>query len=308
MSGKDRASMHLPESTREKTNSLRAISPNTVFLMACMYHAGGMASAKELCGLSSNYKGKKSIAEMKQDGLAIEYRSADNYILTNKGRALLGHAPLEELDEIEAEILGAIQPDGYIYFIRSDNLVKIGYSTNPVDRLHTLQIGSPVELTLVAAFPAHMEEEREIHALLQEFREHGEWFTWCEPIEKMIETHSLSAEKNFFPTTTALTEIFNQKNLRTEEADKKNFLTAEQEASWSLLASAGIGDPTRTNLAKQHPPEYIAGHIEAARKEKIKTGLLIHRMRAGDPVPEKPADPDDASRYRDGDYAKYIRN
>ena len=53
------------------------------------------------------------------------------------------------------------------------------------------------------------------------------------------------------------------------------------------LHRAGIHRPTDEKLARlSHvTPEYIRAHVEQAKKEHIRTGLLVHRIRCGDPAP-----------------------
>lgn len=77
---------------------------------------------------------------------------------------------------------------GFVYFIGPEALfcrdqwseaakVKIGFTRNaPEYRLHTLQCGSPVHLTLLAYIDGPVELERAFHGAFAELRSHGEWF------------------------------------------------------------------------------------------------------------------------------------
>lgn len=58
----------------------------------------------------------------------------------------------------------------------SDCAIKFGFSTDPLARLETLRIGSPVLLRLVAVSEGPKELERCIHMICRPDRMHGEWF------------------------------------------------------------------------------------------------------------------------------------
>ena len=66
--------------------------------------------------------------------------------------------------------------EGYVYFIESAGLVKIGWSEEPEARLATLRIASATPTALIAAIPGSPLLEREIHDEYAEYRCHGEWF------------------------------------------------------------------------------------------------------------------------------------
>lgn len=65
-----------------------------------------------------------------------------------------------------------------VYFIAALELdrVKIGYSLNPKARLVDLQMGAPVELTLLKSTPGGAAEERSLHERFSAHRTRGEWF------------------------------------------------------------------------------------------------------------------------------------
>ena len=73
------------------------------------------------------------------------------------------------------------------------------------------------------------------------------------------------------------------------------------------LHQAGIFEPTATDLARlPHVTlRYVQAHASKARRDKIDTGLLIHRIRSRDPLPE---DPDNRNRYISGEYAEFIKH
>lgn len=66
----------------------------------------------------------------------------------------------------------------FIYAIinRHDNVVKIGFSSDPQKRLSQLQIGTVHPLEILMTFAADSTVEREIHNKLAKYRRSGEWF------------------------------------------------------------------------------------------------------------------------------------
>lgn len=68
--------------------------------------------------------------------------------------------------------------DGFVYFIQPEGggLIKIGWAKDPDARRTLLQCGSPVKLKLCRAQPGAMEDEKSLHRIFAELREHGEWF------------------------------------------------------------------------------------------------------------------------------------
>lgn len=63
-----------------------------------------------------------------------------------------------------------------IYFIKSKNHVKIGYSKNPEERLAELQTGNPIRLKLLATFPGDAKTEKGLHEAFAKYHWQGEWF------------------------------------------------------------------------------------------------------------------------------------
>jgi hypothetical protein len=70
--------------------------------------------------------------------------------------------------------------DGYVYAIKRDDRVKIGWSMNPTRRAAELRCGE-----LVGCVKATPAQERELHLLLSRYRIEGEWFHWCKAVEKL---------------------------------------------------------------------------------------------------------------------------
>lgn len=66
--------------------------------------------------------------------------------------------------------------DGWVYFIRGGDVVKIGFAKEVGDRLPKLQTGSPVRLTFLLGIEAKQESEGEFHRRFAAYRTQGEWF------------------------------------------------------------------------------------------------------------------------------------
>lgn len=86
-----------------------------------------------------------------------------------------------------------------VYFIREIRYqaspVKIGVSGNGErgarSRLSNLQVGNPRRLAIVAMMRGDRDTEADVHRKLAAFRIHGEWFRWCRPVQRMVETFAL---------------------------------------------------------------------------------------------------------------------
>lgn len=64
-----------------------------------------------------------------------------------------------------------------IYFIKSRNMVKIGYTAgDPQNRLRKMQIGSGEKLTLLGTIEGDQVAERQLHWRFKKQHSHGEWF------------------------------------------------------------------------------------------------------------------------------------
>lgn len=79
--------------------------------------------------------------------------------------------------------------NGYIYFIADDRLetVKIGYSRNPWARVKDLQIGRGDRLSVVATVKTTEASEVDIHHILADERQNGEWFEVSGRIKTLIQ-------------------------------------------------------------------------------------------------------------------------
>jgi hypothetical protein len=82
---------------------------------------------------------------------------------------------------------------GSIYAVKAGDFIKIGFTKGDVwERLAQLQTGCPMELQLLGTGPGGRLMEGRIHAILKDYRAHGEWFR-DEPIVREIFTNISTA-------------------------------------------------------------------------------------------------------------------
>jgi len=90
-------------------------------------------------------------------------------------------------EEIEIESMARVSV-GYVYFIKSSDMVKIGFSTDVVNRLSNLKVGNPFGSRLVAAIPGTEDTEAYFHKMFAEYRSQGEWFRIDGLLKVMLKT------------------------------------------------------------------------------------------------------------------------
>lgn len=79
---------------------------------------------------------------------------------------------------------------GFVYFIRAaqSDLVKIGFSIDPISRIAALAVASPLRLDLIAYSPGTQDDERFLHDRFKTDWSHGEWFRASDSILSLAET------------------------------------------------------------------------------------------------------------------------
>ncbi len=80
------------------------------------------------------------------------------------------------------------EPLGQIYFIKSKNLVKIGFSQDLKNRCATLKTMSPISPQLIYTLKGSVDKEKEIHRRFNHLRHHGEWFRYTDEIRNYIDS------------------------------------------------------------------------------------------------------------------------
>lgn len=79
-------------------------------------------------------------------------------------------------------------PDGFVYFLRSGEFVKIGRSTRLDMRIRTLRIQLPFPIRIINAFPCEdsRKAEKHFHEHYEPFRSNGEWFKLDDRIDETV--------------------------------------------------------------------------------------------------------------------------
>lgn len=67
---------------------------------------------------------------------------------------------------------------GYVYFIRSGESVKIGFTRDVKKRHQQLKTGDPNKTTILASVPGTRDTEAYFHQMFAEYRTTGEWFRY----------------------------------------------------------------------------------------------------------------------------------
>ncbi len=72
-----------------------------------------------------------------------------------------------------------------IYLIKcaKTDTCKIGYTSNPENRLIQLQTGNPFPLELISTIEGGLTEEKQIHSKFEPYRLKGEWFQYTTEIK-----------------------------------------------------------------------------------------------------------------------------
>lgn len=73
-----------------------------------------------------------------------------------------------------------------IYFLKAEQKIKIGYSSNPINRISSIQTATPYKLEVMLIINGDRDKESELHTLFKNFRGPGEWFDYSPEIKDFI--------------------------------------------------------------------------------------------------------------------------
>ena len=85
-----------------------------------------------------------------------------------------------------------------IYFIKANDRIKIGYATDPIKRLSSIQTSCPYKLEVILIIDGNYEKESEIHKEFVALRTSGEWFRYEDPLIKYIEKERINDRRYEF--------------------------------------------------------------------------------------------------------------
>lgn len=74
----------------------------------------------------------------------------------------------------------------YVYFIKSNNSLKIGVSHDPKKRLNDLQTANAHKLELIGYINGDSSKERKIQSEMCKYHMRGEWFKYCENVKRHV--------------------------------------------------------------------------------------------------------------------------
>lgn len=82
----------------------------------------------------------------------------------------------ENIHETDGGSVTEALPKGFTYFVRDGDMIKIGSSMNPENRIKAIQSGFPRKLEIMAIVPMETVDEFQTHQRFGHLRLNGEWF------------------------------------------------------------------------------------------------------------------------------------
>lgn len=152
---------------------------------------------------------------------------------------------------------------GFIYFLRCNDFIKVGFSRYPKPRITRLACANPYPVAVAAVFPGTEADERQLHRLFAPHRVRGEWFSSHPDIEETIKygpahfdippPHPVAALIDDFGGVTAFAGIIG-KGVSTASEMKRN--ASVPVAHWPKIIAAararGIEGITPEKLMRLH--------------------------------------------------------
>lgn len=107
-------------------------------------------------------------------------------IYTYREAALVEFLPQFEINK--ARLIESLKPARVdtVYVIRCGYRVKIGFTKNIAQRLHSLKTANHRPIELLVSWPASQAEEKALHARFADLRVSGEWFALRKPIKQWL--------------------------------------------------------------------------------------------------------------------------
>jgi hypothetical protein len=173
---------------------------NTLFLLMAQYGARATIPADTVCRdffpdmpfprfLRKTMVGEIPLPVMRLDrsqktARAVHMHDLARYIDGGLSTASLATAPRPKRAAIATPDRAA---DPVVYFIRSRDMVKIGFTGNITKRLSSMRTASADELTLLYTMPGGTQMERRLHKTFAHLRVSGEWFRLEGPLAEFLE-------------------------------------------------------------------------------------------------------------------------
>lgn len=75
---------------------------------------------------------------------------------------------------------------GFVYFMRCGEFVKIGVANNPQKRKKEIETANPFAVELLATIPGGQKREAELHRQFKSCRYRREWFVYGDDIKRFL--------------------------------------------------------------------------------------------------------------------------
>lgn len=75
-----------------------------------------------------------------------------------------------------------------VYFIRSGDLIKIGYTSDLEERKRNLQVSNPTIIEVLKTIPGGYPEEQQLHKRFAHLNKTGEWFYAVQELTDFIQS------------------------------------------------------------------------------------------------------------------------
>ncbi|MCT7958858.1 GIY-YIG nuclease family protein [Laspinema palackyanum] len=113
-----------------------------------------------------------------QDLLGLTYPQNPSQLLAGELSIKLNLDKLQKITTGQFPGNSTSETHGFVYVIRSGNLVKIGRTNNLKRRLRQLSTMNSKELELICSISTgdSVTLEKQLHQQFKQFRQHGEWF------------------------------------------------------------------------------------------------------------------------------------
>ena len=181
----------------------------------------------------------------------------------------------------------------YLIKCSGNNFCKIGYSTNPKNRLNQLQTGSAFSVNLLASLEGTMEDERNLHKKFKNFKLKGEWFDYCTEIKEYF---NVEDQIKMYPEILGVFMQMEQSEIRTfgyllRYADGTKFDISKKIRN-DIAENPGLNPMTIYNIVPklvekklifkhdsglyQINPRYAFQGSSSDRKNELKTVLELH--------------------------------
>jgi len=130
-----------------------------------------------------------------QDLLALAYPSNPSQLLAGEINIKLNLDKIHKITTGQFPTNSTSETKGFVYIVRSGNLVKIGRTNNLQRRLRQLSTMNSKKLQLICSIPTgdSANLEKQLHQQFKQFRQHGEWFDL--PTESIEWLKSLSERR-----------------------------------------------------------------------------------------------------------------